>query len=136
MASIRRKSAAVALAVVGVAGLTLASAAQLNINSESLGAGTEVVASCDETGVDVGFTTAWDATNNDGYNASAVSIENIDDTCAGQEIAVTLLDGTTVIEEFTGTLPALAAWTGTFSDTLTTAYDAELIDGVSIVIHG
>ena len=60
MASARRKSAALALAVVGVAGLSLASAATLNVNSQTLGAGTTIVASCDDA-VDVAFTSSYDA---------------------------------------------------------------------------
>ena len=57
-----RKSAAIALAVVGVAGLSLASAAQLTINNSSLGAGTSVVAPCDKTGITVGYTNTYAAT--------------------------------------------------------------------------
>lgn len=134
MASIRRKSAAVALAIVGVAGLTLASAAQLNINSASLGAGTEVVASCDADGVDVGFDTTFASTT---YNATDVNITNIDATCAGQDIAIQLTDGGAAVGgEIVATLAAAATFDGTFSAALTTPYDAELIDGVSIVIHG
>ena len=55
-----RKSAAIALAVVGVAGLSLASAAQLTVNSSSLGAGTSVVASCDDA-ITVGYSTIYNA---------------------------------------------------------------------------
>ena len=127
MASIRRKSAAVALAVVGIAGLTLASAAQLNINSASLGAGTEVVASCDTDGVDVGFETAYGTV---GYNATDVNVTDIAATCDGQDIAITLTDAGGVVEEVTGVV------SGTSFTAAITDYDAELITGVSIVIHG
>jgi len=127
MASIRRKSAAVALAVVGIAGLTLASAAQLTIRSQSLGAGTEFVASCDTNGVDVGFETAYGAT---GYNATDVNVTDIAATCLNQDIAITLTDASGVVEEVTGTV-AGASFTADIAD-----YDAEAITGVSIVIHG
>jgi hypothetical protein len=130
MASTRRKSAAIALAVVGVAGLSLASAATLSINANSLGAGTDLVASCDTDGVDVGFGTAWDAVGNDGYDATAVDVTSIDAACNGQDIAVTLTAAGVVVDEVTGTVAA-----GAFTSAIT-AYDAELIDGVSIVIHG
>ena len=145
MASTRRKAAAIAIAVIGVAGLSLASAATLDINSNSLGAGTEVVASCDTDGVDVGFETAYvaaaggvDAT----YNATDVNVTGIDAACAGQEIRITVADGDTAVgDEIVGTLPVVALWTGTFTASLSDSgvsapYDAELIDGVSIVIHG
>lgn len=134
MASIRRKSAAVALAVVGIAGLTLASAAQLNINSASLGAGTEVVASCDADGIDVGFETAFASTT---YNATDVNLTNIDAACAGLDISIQLTDGGVAVGgEVNTTLAPTATFDGTFTAALTTPYDAELIDGVSIVIYG
>jgi len=130
MASTRRKSAAIALAVIGVAGLSLASAAQLNINSASLGAGTEVVASCDADGVAVGFETAYGTAT---YNATAVNVTGIAAACDGQDIRITVTDGGVAVgNEIVGTVPT----GGTFTAPLSVAYDAELIDGVSIVIHG
>ena len=41
MANNRRKSAAIALAVIGIAGLSLASASQLTVNSNDLHAGAD-----------------------------------------------------------------------------------------------
>ncbi|HEY3437342.1 MAG TPA: hypothetical protein VGK35_06610, partial [Actinotalea sp.] len=105
MASTRRKSAAIALAVIGVAGLTLASAAQLNLTPTSLGAGSTVVASCDDT-VGVGYTTAYAST---GYDVSAVNLTGVAALCNGLSYKVTLLTGavgsqTPIGSEATGTL--------------------------------
>ena len=55
MANNRRKSAAIALAVIGIAGLSLASASTLTVNSSSIAAGTVAVTGCD-TAVNVGYT--------------------------------------------------------------------------------
>jgi len=131
MASTRRKAAAIAIAVIGVAGLSLASAAQLNINSASLGAGTDVVASCDADGVAVGFETEYGTAT---YNATDVNVTGIAAACAGQDIRITVTDGGTAVgAEIVGSVPVGG---GTFTAPLSVAYDAELIDGVSIVIHG
>lgn len=131
MASSRRKSAAIALAVVGIAGLSLASAAQLNVNSSALGAGTTVVASCDDA-VDVDFTTAY-ATGS--YQASAITVSDIADTCEGQLIRVTVTAGSTVVVS-----DVVASKTIADGETSVTfpfaAQAAKDIDGVSIVIAG
>ncbi|WP_199422788.1 hypothetical protein [Actinotalea solisilvae] len=113
MASARRKSAAVALAVIGVAGLSLASAAQLNVNSASLGAANTVVASCQPSdnnpatttdAIGVGFTNGWNA---GAYRTTEVKLTNVNAACAGLAVRVALV-GTTgaVLHEFTGTATA------------------------------
>jgi len=128
MASIRRKSAAIALAVVGVAGLTLASAAQLNVNSATLGAGTDVVASCDTDGVAVGFTNAYNATSKE-YDTSAVTLAGVNGACDGLAIDITVSNAAGV---------SLASFSGTVGGpyTLSTAVAAKSIVNVSVVIHG
>ena len=128
MASTRRKSAAIALAIIGVAGLSLASAAQLNINSASLGAGTHVVASCDTNGVDVGFANGYNATSKE-YDTSAVTLANVDSLCNGLAIDITVANAA-------GT--SLASFSGTVGDTytLSTVVAAKSIENVSVVIHG
>ena len=75
-----RKSAAIALAIVGVAGLSLASAAQLTINSSSLGAGTSVVASCDPTGITVGFGTGLNTTSHT-YDTNSLALTTVNVAC-------------------------------------------------------
>src|SRR5690606_40131670 len=89
MAPSRRKSAAIALAVVGVAGLSLASAAQLNVDSSALGAANEVVAACQDAEIQIGFANQYDATLA-GYETAAVTLSGVLATCAGQSIQVTL----------------------------------------------
>ena len=95
MASTRRKSAAIALAVVGIAGLSLASAATLTIGTGSLGAGTTTLdASCDAA-VDADFTTVFNAVSG-AYDVDSLTVSGIDNVaCAGQNIRVTVTDTTT-----------------------------------------
>ncbi len=89
MASTRRKAAAVAIAVVGVAGLSLAAAAQLTLTTESLGAGSIDVGSCDNS-VAVTYTRAWDVTDGEDVT-TAVNFGGVDAACAGLDYELTLL---------------------------------------------
>jgi len=91
--STTRKGLAIGLAVVGIAGLSLASAAQLNVNSSSLGAGANVVASCQPTtgpAIKVAFTTAYTASAKS-YTVTGVTLKNVAVACAGQTIKFDLL---------------------------------------------
>ena len=83
MASTRRKSAAIALAVIGVAGLSLAAAAQLNITSDSLGAGSIDVGACDANNINVGYTVVGD-------KVTEVILTGVADACLGDKIAIQL----------------------------------------------
>ena len=135
-----RKSAAIALAVVGVAGLALASAATLTINSSSLGAGTSVVAACDSDGITVGYTNTYAAT---GYQTTGVVLSGVADKCAGlnYKVQLTQLTGTTVTTlggELTGTFTT-STLTGAADNksatlSLTTGVAASDVKGVSVVI--
>ena len=131
MASTRRKAAAVAIAVVGVAGLSLAAAAQLTLNTESLGAGSTIVAACDTDGdIDVTFTRAWDATDGEDVT-TAIDFADVEG-CAGLDFEVTVIDGDdAVVATVNGTVPA----TGT---TFSAAVDLPTseIEGVALVIVG
>ena len=128
-----RKSAAIALAIVGVAGLSLASAAQLTVNSSSLGAGTSVVASCDTDGIGVTYTNVYNA-GTGVYDTSAVQLTGIAPACNGLKYQVQLkgTGGAALGAEVTGTIPAAPATAATA--TLATAQPAASILGVSVVI--
>ncbi len=115
MASKRRKSAAIALAFVGIAGLSLASASQLNLTGGTLQAG-QITADCQTSGaIGVSYTSAWDATNKY-YAVSAVSFSNVDAACNGKNLEVKLLkaDGS-VLATYTGTAKTGTATSVPFS---------------------
>ncbi len=128
-----RKSLAIALGIVGVAGLSMASAAQLTVNNDDLAAGVSVVGTCDNA-VDVAFTTSYDATLG-AYKVSTVTVSNIAAACAtaNANLDLTLLEtggnslfSTAASTPITGTSEAISV-TGTIA--------AEDIDEVAVVIH-
>ncbi|MBX9247093.1 hypothetical protein ICW40_20075 [Actinotalea ferrariae] len=125
-----RRSLAVALLVTGVAGLGIASAAQLSLGSASLGAGTDVVASCQPEGVPVGvsFTTAFAAGE---YAVTEVTLSDVAAACAGQSARITLTAGDAPLApELTGPVAA-----GSTAFTVPSGVSAAALDGVAVVIH-
>jgi hypothetical protein len=134
MAKNRRKSAAIALAVIGVAGLSLASASTLGIDAGTLQAGTKVLTDCQTGNVTAKVAAgAYDATLA-GFKAGDVTVSGINvaaNGCTGKSISVALLDasdaqiGTTL----TGSIAAASV-------TLTNsgAALAEDVAGVAVVI--
>lgn len=128
----RRSVAAVALAVVGVAGLTLASAAKLTTGSASLGAGTSVVASCEPAGqaISIGLTSSFSAGQ---YRATEVRLSNVNATCAGQTYQIQLVgtNGLALNLE----LSATVTLTGGVLTVPIPSTPASNIGGVAVVIH-
>lgn len=134
MASTRRKAAAVAIAIVGVAGLSLASAAQLNVDTATLGAASEVVASCQPTSgtaITVGYDSSYDVTAL-GYLTDAISLDDVAAACDGLPLSITVADDTgAVLATVTDT-----AATGDSTYSLSTDVAAADIERVAIVIGG
>jgi hypothetical protein len=126
MPKIRRKSAAVALAVLGVAGLSLASASTLNVTSSSLQAGNATVGQCDTDGVTVGYTYGYASGE---YQATGINVTGIAAGCAGGTIGVTLTAGAT-----TSTLAAGSVTATSYSATLSTPVSAAALSEVDVVI--
>ena len=113
--STTRKAAAIGLGIVGIAGLSLASAAQLNLGASTLGAATNLVASCQPAGVanaiSVTYTHTFNTTGTVGYKVNVVGLKGVDAACNGKAVRVTLLGAAdTNLGEYTGT-----AGTGTSS---------------------
>nr|WP_297426098.1 hypothetical protein [uncultured Actinotalea sp.] len=130
MALARRKTAAVALAVVGVAGLTLASAAQVDVDSQQIGAGTAVVGSCDDV-VDVTFGNAYDA---GAYRVTSVVVADVAAACDGSTLAVTLVDpADAALVEVSGTVSGGSLSLDVPAASLPAAED---VAGVAVVIAG
>lgn len=133
----RRRFLAVTLAIVGVAGLGIASAAQLSLTTAPLGAGTEIVATCQgEATITVDFSTAW-ATSPapQGYRVTDVRLTGVAASCAGKTFSMRLLDaaGAAVGPELTGTLAS-----GTTTVPISSAGRplAQTVAGVALVVHG
>jgi hypothetical protein len=107
MKSMRKKSVAI-LAGLAVAGAVGASAASLGgLNSENLGAETGIVASCDDTGINVDYTTVFEITTpanaetgdpaTGEYLVTAINLSDVSPGCAGQTYDFTAIDGDGVI---------------------------------------
>lgn len=129
MASARRKSAAIALAVVGVAGLSLASAAQLNVTADTIQAGSAPQANCQgATPVDVNFDSGWDGTR---FAVTSVAISGVAQACIdeGARMEFTVLD---VNDAVIFTSDEAAAANGSFAVTSTAA---AAVGSVAVVIH-
>jgi hypothetical protein len=96
MKSMRKKSVAI-LAGLAVAGAVGASAASLGgLNSENLGAETGIVASCDDNGINVDYTTVFDSDVGE-YLVTAINLSDVSPGCAGQTYDFTAIDGDGVI---------------------------------------
>ena len=134
----RRKTAALALAFVGVAGLSIASAAQLNLGTSSLGAGTTVVASCQTTGsIVVGFTntfTAGVAPVLGEYKTTEVVLKGVHADCVGLNAKVTLTNkaGAAIGDVV---LPAKITEAGIVTIPLAAPVSAQAVTGVAVVIY-
>lgn len=108
----------------------VASAATLGgLSTEQLGADDTVVAACDSNGVEIAYSTGYDAGT---YAVTAAEISGIDAACVGQELSVTVADGTGV---------ALASGTVTVagvSETVTfpSAVAANSVESASVLIQG
>lgn len=93
MANNRRKTAAIAFAVLGVAGLSLASASTLNLTGGTLQAGVTDLADC-QTGTVTATVAAgaFQATPARGFKAGNVTLSGLSATCVGKTVQVALLD--------------------------------------------
>ena len=88
---IKSKSGAVLGALIAAA-LVSASAASLGgLTSENLGAESDVVAGCDDDGVDIAYVTDYDEVSQD-YEVTGVRLLGLDDACIGQLASVAIDD--------------------------------------------
>lgn len=126
------KTAAIALGVAGIVGLTISSAASLNLSGGSVGAGTSVVAACQPTAtpITVSFVNTYSASA-PGYAVTSVKLGAIDAACAGQQLKVTLTGASNAsLVELTGTAAA-----GTVTLPVTGSIAATSVVGTAVVIY-
>ena len=147
MKSMRKKSVAI-LAGVAIAGAVGASAASLGgLGGNDLGADTGDVASCDTDGIDVAYTTSYDATAAE-YLVDSIDLSDINVNCAGQAYDLTVLmsefdDAVTGDPLVTPIAEAPIVFTGTIGaggtqsiDTTGSTVPAEHVDGLAMSISG
>ena len=137
----RRRFAAVVLGVVGIAGLGIASAAQITVGSSTLGVGATIVSTCQGSGtITTSFPTAWNtAISPNAYRVTAVTLSGVNGACVGKAYRIQMLNGSGVAvgPEIFNTVPALTG--GAFTTATIAAASQPLgleVTGVSIVISG
>ena len=133
-----RKSLAIALAIVGVAGLSMASAAQLTVSSTQVVAGIGTVGDCDTNGVTVTYTPTYQAASpGPGYVVTSVTIGDLHtapNTCSGT-IRVTLLDASNnALANGTGSVALPVSPTPTATVNLAGTVAVSAIYGVAVSI--
>lgn len=131
----RFKSPLIAVLVgVSIAGIAGASAASLGgLSANSLGSDDSVIASCDTDGINIAYTTAYDATAQE-YRTSAVNFSGVNAACNSKAASVSLRNGGTLLS--TASSSSITVTAGAFTLTLSSPVTSESIDGVSLVISG
>lgn len=127
----KRKYAAVALGIIGIAGLGLASAATLDVNQSSPLVGIDTDNGCDTDGVNVAYTTSFNGTS---FGVSSVEVTAINTACANKTITVYVQDNSATpvtLDTVTATLDA----SGAASLATTVAVDAEDVYTAAVSIN-
>ncbi|NKY39507.1 hypothetical protein [Cellulomonas septica] len=106
-----RRAVAVALALVAVAGLSVASASQLVLQSGTMQSGQVAVTGCQTGDVIVSYGYAYEASTT-AYRVSTVTLSGLLAGCQNKSVRVALVStGNAVLVELTGTTAAAAATT-------------------------
>ena len=113
----------------------LSSAASLDVDGRSLGAGTTTVASCDADGMTTSFVTAFDPALGS-YAITAVTITGIENTCDQKKLQLVLTnsDGALVGSALVPTLNLPLGATSAVVPMVPVS--AELVRGIAIVMSG
>jgi len=132
----KRALIAVAIAAIigtGVYGL----AASLGVSSDTLGAGTSVVASCQAQGTGAQIIASYNTTDGtSGYQTTTVSLKHIDQTtCGGKNYKISLVDNSNnPLGEQTGSIPAgspavtdYTLTTGAFNVSAASVYNVHVV---------
>ncbi|MGD1033332.1 MAG: hypothetical protein ABR977_02725 [Candidatus Dormibacteria bacterium] len=137
----KRILGAIAAGVVAFSGI-YALAASLSVSSNSLGAGTSVVASCTADTLTATYGTLSYSSTLPGYTVTTVVIKDNATspswtTCNTLAYRVTLeTTGNASLAEATGTVSGVTNTTGSSFTATFTAQSAALITGVAVVIGG
>jgi hypothetical protein len=134
-----RKVVAVALGVLGVSGLSLASASTLNVNAGSnIQAGVDTVAACQGT-TPVAATFGVPTLTSGAYKTTGVTLSGIVTACAGKSLKVAFLDstGTVSVESTVVTLPSTGSPTlAAQVVTVGAGMDSAALSKVAVTIFG
>jgi len=130
----KRIIGAVAAGVVAFSGI-YALAASLSVTSNSLGAGTTTVASCQAAALNVAYTPLT-YTAGTGYTTAQVTMSNLQSSCYNLAYKITLYGaGGASLGEATGTTPG-SGTSFTTTNLTPSPVNANLVLGVGLVIGG
>ena len=135
-----RKGLALGLAVLGVAGLSLASAATLGVTTTTLGAGAVAVGSCDPDGVSVSYNTTFVPGIGTAayYRVDSVVLSGVATACDGGKVQIDLTDSTGAriggFANATLTLTGTPATSATLTIPTTPPVKADQVFGAAVVI--
>jgi hypothetical protein len=115
----------------GVFGL----AASLNVSSDTLGAGTTVVAACQTGTLTASYATGYDATAS-GYKVTAVNFSGLQSGCYGKSFKLTLSSAGGSLGEITGTTPSSGSTIAVDVSSVTPAVLASAVTGANLLIVG
>lgn len=123
-----RTGAAVAAGLVVTTAVAASASSLGTVTSDTLGAGTSVVASCDTDGVGVSYATAYGSGH---YDVAAVTVTGIAPACTGRALGLTLTGaaGATLL-----TLAPLTVAGTTAAITVPAPVNAASVTGVAVVI--
>jgi len=132
------KRAILAISIAAIVGTGMYGlAASLGVSSDTLGAGSAVVAACQSATINVGYDSTYATT---GYQATTVHLQHVDETsakCGGKSYKVTLADGSgnALGTEGSGTVTASANTNATENVTFT-GVSAASVAKVNVVFAG
>lgn len=122
-----------ALVAIMTFGAVYGLAASLNLASDSLGAGTATVASCQAGTLTATYTSTYSAAT-PGYTVGTVTVTGLAATCYSKPYKITLSGaGNASLGEATGTTPAAGT---SFAATFAPAISAVSVTGIAVVISG
>ena len=128
----KRVIGAIAAGVVAFSGI-YALAASLSVTSNTLGAVSVAVASCQATAINVTYTPLA-YTSGTGYTTTSVTVTGLASTCNSVPYRITLYQtGGGSLVEATGTTPSSGP---SFTTSAFSAVNANLITGVAVVLGG
>jgi hypothetical protein len=131
----RRKALAVGIAIVGVAGLSLASAAQLNLVSDSaqFQAGVDDVTNCQPSTEPIAVEFATPTLTTSGYSSTAVVLTGINAACVGKHANLAIAGSTGSLTEIASAVVIPAVASPATTATLTVSLGATAADSVAKV---
>ncbi len=118
------------------AAAVVASAASIGtVNSTDLAAGVTTVTPCDSDGIDVSYTTAYNALTEE-YDVTTVTLADVAAACLGQRVKITLSDGTASLDEADVAVPVYAGLLDQRTADFVVAAPAADVTDVAVVISG